>query len=816
MKTAFKKITIFFIIFLLLLPQIPLNEKERISAQTEEFKISCETEVPVGEALSHTKDLTKTLSEDLDFMVTAFLNQEHAVKRIYRLSDGAELMISWGLLMQLLPPSLVKILNYIQDAWAILALKDLIDISTEISQAIDKITDGVEGIASTTDAYKKIREDIQGFNGFDGIFINLTQGVTNIKDGITQAVEAGKIIIENIDGPGEVTGGLRDLNNADNAFAIIGALSRIFTGIGQINKIINAINTIDESLDLMGGAAQKVLIEGTDGRVNIREWQCLDSGCEKGSWTCYGGTDSYQTLKDCAKVCSGLNQKCSCLKGQEKGQTGLCLIENCYKDITDILDDLKDLVRSLEKVRDGIKGIGELKEGLEELDELWEGTDVKPGISGMLGDIPADIRSAIESGMKGKEVVYPLLDKANEALEKIGGGLEKLLEMLDGAINLLRTVEKPTYQQDEENPGATEVRGTTFDRVTDAIGAVINNSHNIIETIRDVLPDDIPGVGTFFVGILKGIGNKIKGYLSDDDPEVKKEAENLDEQINWIREDFLKRKLAEDAEASTDLDNDLTTLDTDMNAENTANTTESEEESALLHENALEGTFSLLNTDNMDELMDELTFQFETISIQSIFNLETLLDIVGLNRCNCKKCIWCSPSFNFLGVGIPPICWGSACPIGQIKTYVNLLGALWNGDWGFLKFTENIFYLLTGKKEGRIQGVKQAMEEVDALIYTRENRIWREGEPEELSLGNLTKAEFYLIIKELAGKELEDCFVTTKMFEKGESLKYLFSCENALKENLIPQSEYEPGTEGWKQTIEGRCYLYPNNFVCCQ
>ena len=783
MKTAFKKITIFFIIFLLLLPQIPLNEKERVSAQTEEFKISCETEIPVGEAIDWTEDLTKKLTEDLDFMVVAFLQQEHAVKRIHKLSQGAGGLIDWwGLAEGLIPylSEIAEVYGWAKCAWA--AVK-ITESTIELSNAVNKIYMGSEGVKDFKTAYVDIKDAISDAgNVFSQGFNNVRDGVSDIKKGIEDIKDAGKTIKENYKDIEKIKTGYQQIDNGE----IIPGLMNLITGIRALDKVILAIRTIDKSLGLINGAVQKVLIEVTDEGVELWGWQCA----EPGKWYCsyIGGIlGPYETEAECQRV-STMGTGCTCsqpLKDEEK-QTGLCLIQAQLESIEGVLNLIPKLRESLEKIRDGIDGILELVPALENIDKNYNDL---PEVC--REKLPSELVSALDTAIEIKEKIEPVIEGI---IEVIDIPLEQTRDLTNGAVEVLLTLEEKIGGETQEN---------YLSKASEAIKELINDTRNIIESIRKGIPK-IPTVNELFWGVLKGIKEKIKDlFASDEKKEVGKQIDEILEKDEYLGSD--------DASTSTNVTGDTKNLDD--NAASTHSAAEDNKKDLETGNNRLEGTFNLLDTEIENQLSD-LGEYFEEISIISMFNLETLLDLTGLNQCNCKRCVWCSPCFVVDAVEIPGICWGVACPYGEIKIYVNSIGALQSGDWGFAP--ENVYYWLNGQKKGRLTSMKQAWEELSDLIYTRENRIWREGEPEELSLGNLTKAEFYLIIKELAGKELEDCFVTTKMFEKGESLKYLFSCENALKENLIPQSEYEPGTEGWKQTIEGRCYLYPNNFVCCQ
>lgn len=109
-------------------------------------------------------------------------------------------------------------------------------------------------------------------------------------------------------------------------------------------------------------------------------------------------------------------------------------------------------------------------------------------------------------------------------------------------------------------------------------------------------------------------------------------------------------------------------------------------------------------------------------------------------------------------------------------------------------------------------------------------RTWQEEDWEDL-----TKPEMTLLMIEKSGRELEQCVVTTEMFEAGESLKWVYSCQTALDHYLLQEQKewvcFEDNTAYSSEsvcndtctatcvrikTLEEKCYEFPSNYVCCQ
>ena len=109
-------------------------------------------------------------------------------------------------------------------------------------------------------------------------------------------------------------------------------------------------------------------------------------------------------------------------------------------------------------------------------------------------------------------------------------------------------------------------------------------------------------------------------------------------------------------------------------------------------------------------------------------------------------------------------------------------------------------------------------------------RTWQEEDWEDL-----TKSEMALLMLEKSGSELEQCTVTTEMFEAGESLKWVYDCQTALGHYLLQEQKewvcFEDDTAYHSEsvcndactaacvrikTLEEKCYEFLSNYVCCQ
>lgn len=219
------------------------------------------------------------------------------------------------------------------------------------------------------------------------------------------------------------------------------------------------------------------------------------------------------------------------------------------------------------------------------------------------------------------------------------------------------------------------------------------------------------------------------------------------------------------------------------------------------------------------------------------------LEYEGENCVVCGDCTEvCSPTATVLiqSCKVPP-CSGDPCPFKKIKRNYNFIKNVyqneqpnwWDRLWDTLKDLWNWILGKEVEEEEKIPDVKTGTENISNLINTqyrwpKEEKVIYQNSTEvnydwlsprtwqKENWENLKIADALLLTTEIAGGELENCFVTTGMIETGAPFKWLINCQTALEEEVLPETGLAPGETGWEYTPRGKCYYYPNNYFCCR